>query len=530
MKRLKLLGAMAAFAALMVFAVWLGSPYEPVIAPVAEIEKIWAIEDEREESETPLVRRLYNGGVPLGFDRESSTFYCTLGLGQGDAWPDIHLTAESGKDVRLVFVDDYSYDWCSEAIAEGYPYQAMAYTDDAFWYFNIVFTGLPIISVYSDQKIGKMDTPAKIMFSVFGRESVGSAANMHLRGGGSMSAEKKNLRVEFTREINGKDNMIEVPGFGVRENILLNPMAYEETMLRDRACWHLYGDILGEAYDGAFDERETAYAEMFMNNEYQGVYLMMEPIDAQEELLKEDSSALLTDSVYRTVIKDVYERPVIQNPLRNSSRYELRYEPAGVRKFAPLEAYLDLLTEHDDAIFAEKAACIDMEGIARYALLRQVAGLTDNIDNNLYIWAKSTSEGIKYVPVPWDLDMSWGIRPEVIGANNEKWLTFVLFDRLIELDAQGFRQLLVRRWRELRKDVFTQEHIMQIFEQYQSELTDSGALLRNAERWGTRINEAVLEQMNGFVSTRIELLDAVMDGLADGKELEVFLLDGDDVK
>ena len=71
---------------------------------------------------------------------------------------------------------------------------------------------------------------------------------------------------------------------------------------------------------------------------------------------------------------------------------------------------------------------------------------------------------------------------------------------------------------------------MQIFEQYQSELTDSGALLRNAERWGTRINEAVLEQMNGFVSTRIELLDAVMDGLADCKELEVFLLDGDDVK
>ena len=57
MKRLKLLLGMAALACAIGLTVKYGSAYRPVVGPVREIEAIWAIEDEREESEAPLVRR-----------------------------------------------------------------------------------------------------------------------------------------------------------------------------------------------------------------------------------------------------------------------------------------------------------------------------------------------------------------------------------------------------------------------------------------------------------------------------------------
>jgi len=153
MKRLKLLLAIAVLSAVLVAAVVYGSPYAPVVAPVMDIEEIWAIEDARQESETPLITALENHGMPLGYDALENTFYCTLGMGHEETWPDIHLTAPGAEGVELVFVDDYSYDWCTDAIRDGYAYQILAYTDTEFSYTQVIFTSLPIITLAAGQYI-----------------------------------------------------------------------------------------------------------------------------------------------------------------------------------------------------------------------------------------------------------------------------------------------------------------------------------------------------------------------------------------
>ncbi|MBQ7886687.1 MAG: hypothetical protein IJ313_07325, partial [Clostridia bacterium] len=63
------------------------------VGGLMEIESAWDIEDTREESETPLVDRMYNDGAVLGYDREWNTFYCSLGMDGGDEWPTVSLTA-----------------------------------------------------------------------------------------------------------------------------------------------------------------------------------------------------------------------------------------------------------------------------------------------------------------------------------------------------------------------------------------------------------------------------------------------------
>ena len=68
-------------------------PAGRTIEPMIEMEDAWAIEDTREEAEEPLVTRMLHQGAELGFDRESRTFYCTLGMENTEDWPSLEIFA-----------------------------------------------------------------------------------------------------------------------------------------------------------------------------------------------------------------------------------------------------------------------------------------------------------------------------------------------------------------------------------------------------------------------------------------------------
>jgi len=516
MKRIQLLAAMTILAAAMAFAVVLGSPYAPVIEPCIDIEEIWRIEDARTESEEPLVSALENKGMPLAYDAASNTFYCTLGRGLTGDWPDLHLTAPGASDTKLVFADDYQYDWCDEAVREGYRYAILAYNDDEFSYADIVFTGLPLVMIHTDEEIGDMDVTAKVAVSCAKEEPVISAGRVHLRGKGSRNEEKKNMKVEFTRSEGGKKTLVNLPGFGAMDEILLNPMVFDTLLIREKLSWEIYGEMLGEEYAGGFEERKTAYAEVFLNDAYYGVYLMAESMDEEKEISKRGDSHLLTDSVYRTIPrKFAGERPYIAKHEGSGAGFEVRYEPAGQQMFAAMDAYRDLLMETSDEEFIRKAeTCMDIESVVRYALLTQAAGLTDNASNNVYIWVRRSSERVQYQFIPWDMDMSWGrAQGDVsrhLGDNYDAWRAFDIVDRIIALNVGGALDLMVERWDAWREDIFTTEYVMELIQGYFMELSESGAVIRNAERWGIDANTEGYEIID-FSDIRFAALDKAMD-------------------
>jgi len=516
-KKIRLFLAMVLLSGLLVLTVAWGSPYAPVVQPCPQdIETIWAIEDARTESEEPLVTKLFNQGMPLAYDRENNVFYCTLGLTHEEDWPQLHLTAPEGQDVELVFADDYTYDWCADAIRDGYAYQILAYTEDAFSYAEIVFTGLPLVMIECDGEIGDLDVPMDVAISSFGSEPVVSTGNVHLRGKGSRNKEKKNLKVEFTRSAGGRKNMVDLPVFGLVDEVLLNPMVFDELLVRERLSWTIYGELLGESYRDAFGARKTAYAEVFLNGAYCGVYLMVESMDEENELMKSGDSHLLTDQVYRTLpMNFADDRPMLRSPLYDDAGFELRYEPTGWQQFAGMREYLELLTEKDDRAFAEKAhKCIDAESAARYALLLQGAGLMDNSNNNVFIWYRKTPEGMKYQFVPWDMDMSWGSafgdRAKKLGDQYDNWRAFEIVDRIIALNVNGAADTMVQMWRRWREDIFTLEHVTALMQSYFTELSDSGALARNAQRWDIDADTEGYEILE-FAEMRFAVLDQAMD-------------------
>ena len=152
------------------------------IEPIMELEDAWAVEDTRTESEAPLVTALENFGVPLAYDKNENTFYCSLGLKNGEEWPELKLTAPDASGVSICFSDDYTYDYCADAIAEGYSYELMAYTDTEYSYFYIVFTGLPVVSIRTQEEITLEEGHARFAIGSVDQGSLSCEGLVRLRG------------------------------------------------------------------------------------------------------------------------------------------------------------------------------------------------------------------------------------------------------------------------------------------------------------------------------------------------------------
>ena len=501
MKRLKLLLGMAALACAIGLTVKYGSAYRPVVGPVREIEEIWAIEDEREESEEPLVTRLFCNGAEAAYDAESNTFYCTLGLKNSEEWPEIELTTAQnvGGGLTLCFVDDYAYDACADAIREGYAYQIMAYTDEAYSYSDVVFTGLPILSLHTAEEITTEDTPAALNLAFGNGERLEVNARTHLRGNASLvRLDKHSYKVEFTRTEDGKKKIpLDVPGLGQTDEIILLAMGFDPNMVRDRLSWSMIERIWPK--DEAFAPVGREYVEVFVNDAYQGAYLMMVPFDRRAEIEKAGAGSAQRDSLYRSVIAAVDKgRPIDEG-------YELFIAPDAENPFAGLQTYFRLDSgEMDDETFCREAAAhIDVPSLMRYTLLVQGMALCDNIFNNMYVWAHETAAGVVYRFIPWDMDLSWEKEP---GAYWDCWMIDALACRVIELDVSGARAELAAQWRQMSEAGFTIDAVREELALYQHELTDSGAFLRDAERWGKEQDEMDVSQIEAVAEYRFELL------------------------
>ena len=497
-------------AAVVVYA----SPYAPVVEPVMEIEKIWVIEDARTESETPLVTALENHGQALGYDEASNTFYCTLGMGNEDAWPDIRLTAPGAKDVHLAFADDYSYDWCADAIRDGYEYQIIAYTDTEYSYAYIVFTGLPIVVLQSGEPLRPHeDVPVQVSISAAGEKPLSAYARAHERGDTSLRMRPKHgIKVEFTRNSDGsRKTAQEMPFLGETDEFILLACSMDQLLIRDKLSWDLWNGISSK--DEPFGPRETTYCEVFAGGEYLGLYLIMQPYDYETELGKLRADAASTDALYRLAGRSVheYDKPLIQD--HRNIYYEQHYLPAGQQGHESIAPYLELFALEDDVRFGQLAAgLLDIDSVIRYALFVQACGMTDNECNNLYITAHLENGAYRYLFGPWDLDVSWGRDDE---ENAEVWYAFPIFDRLLEMDCGGVaRSRLKAIWQQMKENAFNEENIGRLLESYNTQMNDSGAFYRDAVKWNRPNSYSENYNIYAYACARIEMMDRRIDEIA----------------
>ena len=500
------------------------------VEPMLELEEIWAIEDAREESGAPLVTGMRNGDHEMGYDAESDTFYCTIGMETGEDWPELALfaqAAEGAENLHVVWVDDYSYDYASDAVREGWRYELLAYTDTEFAYIGVVFTGLPIVTLRVDggaEALSEEYTPARMAVSGAGYAGVNSGAMVHLRGGGFVKEYPKySYRVELhTLSSHGDEkNDLSVLGMPADSDWILIANAADSTCLRNELAWSIWRDW--NADGRGFMLQQSRMVEVFVEDEYAGIYQIMQRIRPEEEIVRMGGN-LNTDYCAR-VIKDVNieSRPVID--LMDSVNYwaELRYAPQGVsakRAFAQFEPYWQMNTLNDgnarwleDEAFTETALrCTDMREMLEFFLFTQAAGLGyDNVFNNVYMWALRQGDHYVYHLSPWDMDMAF---TKMLGFEEDTPNLYLQqARRILDLNVAGAQQLIRDIWNEKRATILTEDAMYQRFDAFEELLNASGAYLRESEKWYGGARELNLAEVQAFAVEHLHTIDLAIENL-----------------
>lgn len=471
-------------------------PPSPV-QTAADIETIWALEDARTETGEQLIDSMYCGEDVLGYDAESRTFYCTLGMENGDEWPAFTLSARGVENVQAVWIDDYSYDWCFEAIAEGYRYELLAYTDTEYAYVGVVFTGLPIVTVHAEGEITMdSDVPGRATIAAAGYEPIDTAMVVHERGGGwDKLFDKWSYRMEF-HEIgsNGKDKKRDVSVLGMEPDSdwLLLGNAAEPTTVRNKLAWDIWRDW--NAGENALMVMDSELVEVFVNDEYVGVYQLMERIDEQEEIERYGGN-VDTDCVGRLISSaNPSEKPIWD--LKASGvdfRMEYRYEASGdaERLFELAEDFVALYRTDeqrlDDEAFAALALeRVDIEDLMSYILFYHACTLNDNNTNNVFIYIMREEDGrYVYRHAPWDMDSAFWVLKSFEAHNTLRWpdMTVTIPTRMLELDVGGCRKILWEMWNEKRRTILSTDSLNNRFMEMEQFMNRSGAYRREMQKW-----------------------------------------------
>ena len=418
-----------------------------------------------------------------------------------------------------------------KSIADSLTFHIALIFSENYMEGNLVFTGLPaVVITYDDGKIVEKETHSgKItVIDPDRREHSESACSFHMRGNTSVLLDKKAYRVTLHDGV-GSKNKLSYLGMREDDDWVLNPLSTDLTLSREKVCYDLWRQ-LNEMEETPVPSASIEYAELFMNRSYQGVYGLMTPIDAKLMDMKPG------DLLYR--LKTWKEEMTAPGKLtdyngerriynKNGFSYaEIEYPGSlgGEYIWDPLEAYQDFVYETGNLEeLKEKGVVLDTENYILYELFCEMTRASDNSWKNLFVAARKGEDGMYTLSETiWDLNYSfgeqfkWNLKKRNTVFNKKSSSEYKLrFDRgygyttLAAVDPDVFPRSR-DKWNMWRENGIGPELLTEMFEKERKLLADSGALLRNEQKWEGS-TAADYPEIYSWIGERFRFFDAMYD-------------------
>lgn len=494
------------------------------------------------EAEEPFFAELLFSGEKLPYDRNTSTFYLPLNM-ETEQWETGELSSGSGE-VRLLFEDDFTKTSKKEAIREGKAFRFYALRGPEYQECYLTVTGLPILSIETTETADTGVFGGMLYYWDADSKQNWTGSNIleaHIRGNTSRTYPKKGYKLTLKTQ-NKKGEVVpdKKSLFGLRtdDEWILNAMYSDSSKIRDKLSvdlWNGYGSRVSEYPDAKFAS-DLVYVEVFFNQEYWGLYGLMEPVDSKQlDLAKgEDGTA---EYSYKAVGLQGGDDERLKNasPLERSlAGFSLKgnRDSTDAASWEPLISYLAFRDQEDEEAFAREAPdMIDMDGALNVWIHFQAILGIDNRAKNMYYVAKRSHEGYRIYFAPWDMDLTWGdalsekdpaqLKGEAdesvwdVGMNTALYSERINWepgDRLIALDVEHARERAAEKWQLLREGLFSDESLTKRVDSLAGTLQASGALARDAGRWPDSNYGEDYERFKRMALYRMNILDYYFDG------------------
>ena len=329
-------------------------------------------------------------------------------------------------------------------------------------------------------------------------------ATIKYRGASSYSKfDKKQYRIKFYKNKKDSAKKVSLAGMGANSEWVLNGPYLDKTLIRNKLVYDQARELNGWAPD-------TRFVELFVDGEYQGVYLAVEPVTNGESRLRLSEFGLLSGETAYIVNRDRIDTGAEEIETwgkMESYTYNalyIRYPSENKITEKQKEYIKNDISEFEQVLYGENfsdkrigyQAYIDMDNWVDYFIINESAMNYDAGNLSTYVYKEL---GGKLQLAVWDFNN---------GFDNYQWFrteTDVLytvknswFERLWQ--DKTFREQVCERYRQLLKTTLSDEYIYDKIASYQEELGD--AVDRNFKVWGYSFEDNLLVGKNKTGTSR----------------------------
>ena len=319
-------------------------------------------------------------------------------------------------------------------------------------------------------------------------------ATIKYRGASSYSKfDKKQYRIKFYKNKKDSAKEVSLAGMGANSEWVLNGPYLDKTLIRNKLVYDLARELNGWAPD-------TRFVELFVDGEYQGVYLAVEPVTNGESRLRLSEFGLLSGETAYIVNRDRIDtgsEEIDTWGKTNGYTYNALYirYPSKNKITEKQKAYIQKdVSEFEQVLYGENfsdkrigyQAYIDMDNWVDYFIINEFAMNYDAGNLSTYIYKEL---GGKLQLAVWDFNNGFDnyqwfrTETDVLHTVENSW-----FERLWQ--DETFRDRVCERYAQLRKTTLSDEHIAEKIASYQEELGE--AVDRNFKVWGYSFKENLL--------------------------------------
>ena len=350
-------------------------------------------------------------------------------------------------------------------------------------------------------------------------------ATIKYRGASSYKRfDKKQYRVKFYKNKKDSAKKVSLAGMGANSEWVLNGPYLDKTLIRNKLVYDLARELNGWAPDSRF-------VELFVDGEYQGVYLAVEPVTNGESRLRLSEFGLLSGETAYIVSRDRSDTESEELKTwgktagyTNNSLY-IGY-PSKNKVTEKQKAYIQKdISEFEQVLYGKNfsdkrfgyQAYIDMDNWVDYFIINEFAMNYDAGNLSTYVYKEL---GGKLQLAVWDFNNGFDNfqdsvkSTDILHTVKNSWIEKLWQDK-------NFRDRVCERYVQLRKTTLSEEHISEKIASYQEELGD--AVDRNFKVWGYSFSEALLagttkegtpRDLGSYEEAMKQLTDTIRERLA----------------
>ncbi|MBS7566290.1 CotH kinase family protein [Mucilaginibacter sp. Bleaf8] len=395
--------------------------------------------------------------------------------------------------------------------------------------YKLLITGLPIVQLSTRQDIGDDEIGAD--FTLINPDfaaqksqlQIASKINIKIRGASSRAYPKKSYAVKLV-DNSGEDIDQSLMGLRDDNSWILDAMYIDQSRMRNRLSTDIWNSFNNVPYidsePKALNGTRGYMVEVFLNNEYAGVYCLTEKLDRKQLKIKKEYGVMYKANE-RGLEVDLKGVAPYNNNSDTWGGWELEYPELGDTPAPDWKYLYDFVgfvskTSQQDFV-SEAPDKVDINNMVDYYIFMNILSAQDNQSKNTFLSFYDNRKNNKFFYSVWDLDATLGRLWKgeksdnfIIGAGDNN-----LLDRLVSWNVGGTRELIKQRWSNLKYNQLSKNAFDKRVEAYRNQLVSTNAFAREKATWNNFEQDLNTETsyMKSWYSAQYDKLDAYINNL-----------------